>query len=230
MSVSKRVGSLAEVPALRGLPRGRGSLPPSEVARAQRDRLLGAMTAAVAELGYGNVRISDVVDRARVSRQSFYAQFTDKEQCFLAAHERGMELVLDLVQDSAARQLASKPREQLRAGIRTYLEMNAEQPEFAQCMLIELQAIGPRGLEARLAAHRRIALVLSAWHEGVRQANPNWPAVSQERYAAAVGAVHDLVFDLVAQGRSDEVPGLEEAAFAAVARLLEMRVTADERR
>jgi AcrR family transcriptional regulator len=188
------------------------------------------MTAAAAELGYGSVRISDVVDRARVSRQSFYAQFADKEDCFLAAHERGMELVLDRVQDSAARQAASEPCEQLRAGVRTYLQMNAEQPEFAQCMLIELQAIGPRGLEARLAAHRRIALVLGAWHEGVRQAKPTWPEVPRERYAAAVGAVHDLVFDLVAQGRSDEVPELEEPAFAAVARLLEVGLTGDGRR
>lgn len=216
------MGSLAELPASRGLPRGRGSLPPAEVARAQRDRMLRAMTAAAAELGYGNVRISDVVDRARVSRQSFYSQFADKEACFLAAHERGIRLVLDRVQDSAAAQAASDPAEQLRAGIRTYLQMTAEEPEFAHCMLVELQAIGPLGLEARLAAHRRIALVLGAWHEGIRQANRGWPAVPPGRYSAAVGAVHDLVFDLVAQGRSDEVPGIEPEAFAAVASLLEV--------
>src|ERR1700736_6583397 len=149
------MGSLAELPAPRGLPRGRGRLPPSEVAHVQRDRMLRAMTAAVAELGYGHVRITDVVDKARVSRQSFYAQFADKEQCFLAAHERGIRLVLDRVQDSAAGQTASRPDEQLRAGLATYLEMTAEEPEFAHCMLIELQAIGPRGLEARLAGHRR---------------------------------------------------------------------------
>jgi AcrR family transcriptional regulator len=184
--------------------------------------MLRAMTAAASELGYGNVRVTDVVGRARVSRQSFYAQFADKEECFLAAHERGIRLVLERVQDSAAGQTASRPDEQLRAGLGTYLEMTAEEPEFAHCMLIELQAIGPRGLEARLAAHRRIALVLGAWHEGVRQANSKWPAVSPERYAAAVGAVHDLVFDLVAQGRSQEAPGLEPEAFEAVRRLLEI--------
>ena len=216
------MGSLAELPVARGLPRGRGSLPPSEVAQAQRDRMLRAITAAVAELGYANVRIGDVVDRARVSRQSFYAQFADKEECFLAAHERGIGLVLERVQDSAATQTASHPRGQLRAGLNTYLNMTAEEPEFAHCMLIELQAIGPRGLEARIAAHRRIALVLGAWHAGVRQANPRWPAVSAQRYAAAVGAVHDLVFDFVARGMSGQVPTLEAEAFAAVGRLLQI--------
>src|SRR5260370_13662775 len=145
------MGSLAELPTPRGLPRGRGSLPPSEGARAQGERMLRAMTAAVAELGYGNVRITDVVDRARVSRQSFYAQFADKEECFVAAHERGIRLVLDRVQDSAAGQTASRPDEQLRAGLATYLEMTAEEPEFAHCMLIALQTIEPPRPEARLA-------------------------------------------------------------------------------
>src|SRR5947209_4242283 len=192
------VGSLAELSTARGLPRGRGSLPPSEVARAQRDRMLRAMTAAVAQLGYAHVRIGDVVDRARVSRQSFYAQFSDKEACFLAAHERGIRLVLSRVQDAAAKQAPREPGRQLRSAIRTYLEMTSEEPEFAQCMLIELQAIGPPGLEARLEAHRRIAAVLGDWHRQVRRSRPDWPAVSNARYAAAVGAVHDLVFAVVA--------------------------------
>src|SRR5205807_9322311 len=117
------MGSLAELPTARGLPRGRGSLPPSEVARAQRDRMLRAMIAAVAELGYANVRIGDVVDRARVSRQSFYAQFADKPDCFLAAHELGIRLVLERLEDSAAAQADPDPRQQLRAAIRTYLQM-----------------------------------------------------------------------------------------------------------
>ena len=47
------------------------------------------MVSAAATLGYANVRIADVVNRARVSRQSFYAQFADKEACFLAAHAEG---------------------------------------------------------------------------------------------------------------------------------------------
>lgn len=216
------MGSLAELPAVRGLPRGRGRLPPAAVAAAQRDRLLRAITAAVAELGYARVRIGDVVERARVSRQSFYAQFADKEQCFLAAHERGIDLVLARLTESAAGYREPDPRRALRAAIGTYLEMTAEEPEFAHCMLVELQAIGPRGLEARRDAHRRIAAVLAAWHEEVRRALPRWPAVSAERYAAAIGAVHDLVFSLVAERRSEDAPLLADEASAAVTRLLEI--------
>jgi len=180
------------------------------------------MTAAVAELGYANVRITDVVDRARVSRQSFYEQFPDKEACFLAAHERGIELILERLALSAQEIQNLDPGAQLRAGITAYLGLAAAEPEFAHCMLIELPGIGPAGLRARLAAHEQIALLLRDWHRSARAAQSGLPEVPAKRYAAAVGAVHDLVYALVATGRAGEVPALEADAFGAIAALLEL--------
>jgi AcrR family transcriptional regulator len=217
------MGTLAELASTRGLPRGRGRLPRDEVAKAQRDRLLRAMTAAVAERGYANVRIADVVDRARVSRQSFYEQFPDKEACFLAAHERGVELILERLAQSAQEMQSLDPGAQLRAGIGTYLNLAAAEPEFAHCMLIELPAIGPAGLRARLAAHEQIAMLLREWHRSARAAQPRLPGVPATRYAAAVGAVHDLVYRLVATGRAGDVPALEDDCCDAIAALLALR-------
>lgn len=217
------MGTLAQLETTRGLPRGRGRLPRNEVAKAHRDRLLRAMTAAVAELGYANVRIADVVDRARVSRQSFYEQFPDKEACFLTAHERGVELILERVALSAQDIQSLDPGAQLRAGIRTYLDLAAAEPEFAHCMLIELPAIGPSGLRARLAAHEQIAVLLREWHRSARAAQAGLPEVPAKRYAAAVGAVHDLVYELVATGRAGDVPTLEDDCFDAISALLALR-------
>jgi AcrR family transcriptional regulator len=216
------MGTLAELETTRGLPRGRGKLPRRQVARAHRDRLLRAMTAAVAQLGYANVRIADVVDRARVSRQSFYEQFPDKEACFVAAHERGIELILERLAESAQAIQTLDPGAQLREGIRAYLTLVAAEPEFAQCMLIELPAIGPAGLRARLAAHEQIALLLRDWHQLARATEPRWPEVPPARYAAAVGAAHDLVFALVATDRTADVPALEGDIYDAIAALLRL--------
>jgi AcrR family transcriptional regulator len=216
------MGTLAELTTTRGLPRGRGKLPRDEVARAHRDRLLRAMTAAVAQLGYANVRIADVVDRARVSRQSFYEQFPDKEACFLAAHERGTELILERLAQSAHDIQELDPGAQLRAGIRAYLGLAAAEPEFAHCMLIELPAIGPAGLAARLAAHEQIASLLRDWHQSARAVQPRQSGVPPKRYAAAVGAIHDLVYELVATGRTSEVPALEDDSYGAIAALLQI--------
>src|ERR1700749_2925691 len=115
------MGTLAELDTTRGLPRGRGSLSRDEGGKAHRDRLLRAITAAVPELGYPNVRIADVVDRARMSRQSFYEQFPDKEACFLAAHERGLALILQRLAGFTREISGLDPAAQLRVGIRTYL-------------------------------------------------------------------------------------------------------------
>lgn len=214
------MGSLAQIHTDRGLPRGRGSLPPDEVLAAQRRRILRAITAAVAERGYANVRIADVADRARVSKQSFYELFADKPECFLAAHAEGVEILLARLAEWASGDAGRDSLSQLNGGVRAYFRMAGEEPEFARCMLVELQAIGPAGLEARLAVHRQIAVLLGGWHRDARKRTRGWPTVPDGRYAAAVGAVHDLLFDAIASGCP--LDAAADAAVDAVTKLLEI--------
>ena len=76
---------MATNPLLSALNEGPARQSSGDVAAAQRRRMLAAMVAAVAEKGYVAVAVADVVSRARVSRATFYEQFTDKSDCFLAA-------------------------------------------------------------------------------------------------------------------------------------------------
>ena len=219
------MSTLAQIYTRRGLPRGRGSLPPEDVARAQRQRILRAMVSAAATLGYPNVRVADVVNRARVSRQSFYALFADKEECFLEAHAAGLELIVErLARWTAADGAADDddPTAPVRGAVTAYLLLAADEPEFARCMLVELPAIGPAGLAARLTAHRQIADLLRTWHHQARQDHPDWPAVPDGRYPAAIGAVHDLLFDAVASGDAERAPNLREDGVSAVLTLLQI--------
>src|SRR6187402_117268 len=68
-------------------PSGIRSLPSDLVRAVQRERLLAAMLRATAQLGYREVSVQDVLDRAGVSRPTFYEHFENKEDCFLAAFE-----------------------------------------------------------------------------------------------------------------------------------------------
>src|SRR4051812_36301531 len=77
----------------RALPRGPHQLSRDEVSRSQRERLLAAMTEAVAEKGYAKTVVADVVSRSGVSRATFYRMFRDVDDCFRAAYETHAELV-----------------------------------------------------------------------------------------------------------------------------------------
>lgn len=56
----------------------------------QRARLLAAMTDVVGERGVASVSVSHVVERAGVSRRTFYELFDDGDECFLAAFDDGV--------------------------------------------------------------------------------------------------------------------------------------------
>ena len=49
-----------------------------------RRRLLDGLAASIAEDGYRNTTVADIVRRARTSRRTFYEHFADKEACFIA--------------------------------------------------------------------------------------------------------------------------------------------------
>ncbi|GAA1821377.1 TetR/AcrR family transcriptional regulator [Planosporangium flavigriseum] len=47
-------------------------------------RLLDGLAESIAEVGYRNTTVADIVRRARTSRRTFYEHFSDKEACFVA--------------------------------------------------------------------------------------------------------------------------------------------------
>ncbi len=49
-----------------------------------RRRLFNALEEGIAEVGYTNTTVADVVRRARTSRRTFYQFFDSKEDCFVA--------------------------------------------------------------------------------------------------------------------------------------------------
>jgi hypothetical protein len=63
---------------------------------------------------------------------------------------------------------------------------------------------------------------LRTWHREARNVRPDWPTVPDGRYPAAIGAVHDVVFDAVASGEAERAPALCDDAVAAVLTLLEI--------
>src|ERR1700722_6336952 len=141
-----------------GLPRGRNRLPALAVQASQRERLLRATVAAVAQQGYPAVTVADIVRRAKVSRAAFYVHFRDREECFLAATREGGQLLLEHVIEAAHAVPADAPVEEaLRAGCRAFLRFLADEPAFSRVFYVDMPAAGPLAVERLQAAGLRFA-------------------------------------------------------------------------
>jgi AcrR family transcriptional regulator len=170
--------------------------------------MLTAISEAVAEKGYAATTVADVVGRAGVSRKTFYEHFSDKEECFIAAWDTGVALLIDAV-TRATLGAEGDWKDRLHAGVRAYLHTLVSVPAFARTFLIEVLAAGPRALDRRAQVHRRFAELLRTLHERQREVAPELPELPDEVFTATVGAVEALVAERVRQGRIEELPELE---------------------
>ena len=194
---------------IKRLPRGPHRLAREEVLASQRARMLEAMAHAVAAKGYAATTVADVVGGAGVSRKTFYEHFQDKEDCFLAAFDVGVGVLVNAV-ERATLEATGEWRNHIRAGVRAYLSTLAAVPDFARTFLIEVLAAGPRALERRADVHARFAHVLRTLHETYRADHPDEiPELPDEAFIAVVGAVNELVSDRVRKGRTAELLELE---------------------
>jgi AcrR family transcriptional regulator len=201
------------------LPRGRHAPPREVVWESQRGRMLAAMADATAEKGYGNVAVADVIARARVSRKTFYEHFANKEACFLAAYDAGVDLLLGAI-EAAVEAAGPDPLAAAEAGTRCYLEMLAANPSLARTFLVEVFAAGPAALERHAAVHERFAERLATNHRAAREQLPALPDHPSYVFRACVGAVNELVVDEVRRTGPDALPALLGAVIDIELRLL----------
>jgi AcrR family transcriptional regulator len=216
MRDSKQEGTLAGTHEGKpGLPRGRSRLPAPAVHASQRERLLRAAVAAIADKGYPAVTVADIVHRAKVSRAAFYLHFRGREDCFLAATRRGGQLLFGYVNEASRAVPADTPDEEvLRAGCRAFLGFLADEPAFARVFYIDMPAAGPVAVERLEAAGCRFAEINARWHRRARTRHPDWPVVPDEAYQALAGATAELVRSWVSAGKTDALPELEDTLVA----------------
>ena len=209
------------------LPRGRHAAPRPVVREAQRVRMLAAMVQAVADKGYGRVAVADVIERAGVSRKTFYEQFANKDECFLAAYDATVDELLATI-DDALDALAPDWLAAHRAAVSAYLETLAAREEFAKAFLIEVLGAGPEALSRREAVQERFAAQLRDVHRRARLDIPEIPEVPSYTFRAAVGAVTELVTAHVLEHGARTLPELADAVLDVQLALLVGREVAEQ--
>jgi AcrR family transcriptional regulator len=118
-----------------------------ELSDIQRARIVAAMVDVASERGAGNATVARVVARSGVSRRTFYEQFADREECFLAAFDETVRRCAAAI--APAYETPGRWRARMRASLIALLEFLDREPTLARVLIAESLGGGPRALERR---------------------------------------------------------------------------------
>jgi AcrR family transcriptional regulator len=188
--------------APRRLPRGRHALAPEDVLRDQRERLLAAVPGVVAERGYEAMSVADIVKAAAVSRNAFYKNFSDKQECFATAHDAGHERLFEALVQPCEEGATTERR--VERSLAAGLDALAAEPDVARLLFVEAPSAGE---EIALRYHEW----LGRYGTLLRSAAPEVPPESMpapEVEGVIVGGIASRVASEVLNGRAAELPKL----------------------
>ena len=188
----------------RRLPRGRHALAPGEVLSDQRERLLAAVPGVAAEHGYEAMSVADIVKAAAVSRNAFYKNFSDKQDCVAAAHELGHERLFEVLSTSCYE--GATIEERVGGSLEAGLEVLAGDPALARFLFVEAPSGGD---EIALSYHEW----LGRYGTLLRSAAPDLPSESvplPEVEQVIVGGMASRVASEVLRGKGEDLRELAD--------------------
>ncbi len=176
---------------------------PESVAENQRQRLFGATVASVAERGYADTRIADLVETSGVSLRSFYDLFTDKQACFAGAIDALVRSTIGPVLESPGPEEWEADSKR-RLGIAAALA--ATQPAAAKMCLVETYVAGP-AVAAMVdeATVRMEALVRDRLAGSTR-----WADLPPEIGTFAIGSIFETFRARLIDDRESQLPAVAD--------------------
>jgi AcrR family transcriptional regulator len=167
------------------------------------------MVRVIAEKGYDDVTVRDVVARAGVSPTIFYDEFADQDECLFAAYDRVIDELVVYVADAFGSERDWPER--IRDGLDALLRALAAEPDVAQMAAVEFPAAGPQAHQRYRDALERFLPFLEEGREFAGRSGELPPGVE----LMAVGGVEVIIFEEVVGGRVSNLPAmLPEMVFA----------------
>ena len=161
---------------------------PDAVASNQRERMLGATVAVVAELGYEATRVADIIRVAGVSRSAFYKHFDNKHECFIATIDeivRGVSHTIAVTYESHD----GPWDDRLRAALDVFVKLTVAQPAAARLCFVEVYAAGSDAIEhVERIGDGFVALAVDALQESPERAH-----APRELVRAVIGGLRQIM-------------------------------------
>jgi AcrR family transcriptional regulator len=163
------------------------------------ERILRALAAVVAEKGYPDTTVAEVVERASTSQRTFYEHFKNKEDAIVAALDSGSAHMLAAALP-AFRRAPDWPHA-VHDTQEAMFRWGAEEPEYARMGGKEMYAAGKRALDQREVVTEGMEGLLAPGYE----LKPGTPPIAAE---AIGGALYSLLYDHVNKKGPETLPDL----------------------
>jgi len=163
------------------------------------ERVLRALAAVVAEKGYPDTTVAEIVERAATSQRTFYEHFRNKEDAIVAALDSGSAHMLAAALP-AFRRAPDWPHA-VHDTQEAMFAFGAEEPEYARMGGVEMYAAGKRALDQREVVTEGMEGLLAPGYE----LKPDIPPIAAE---AIGGALYSLLYDHVNKKGPETLPDL----------------------
>lgn len=183
-------------------PPGRQRLSREFIARHQRARIVAALAEETMERGYRAVTVADIVRRAGIARNTFYDNFSSKEDCFLATQDFAVEESLQRVVDAAEGEESWEAR--LAAGLGAFLKYVASEPALARTCIVEALSAGPAAQERYEQSLQAFVPLLRIGRE-YSEHGDDLPATLEE---TIVGGIFWVIYQRIVLGEAAQVEAL----------------------
>jgi AcrR family transcriptional regulator len=142
------------------------------------------------------------VRRAGIARNTFYDNFSSKEDCFLATQDFAVEESLRRVVDAAAEEEGWEAR--LAAGLGAFLKYVASEPALARTCIVEALSAGPAAVDRY---ERSIQAFVPLFRMGrkVSAKGEELPTTLEE---TIVGGIFWILYQRIIMGQAEQIEEL----------------------
>ena len=183
-------------------PPGRHQLSREFIARHQRARIISALAEETVAQGYRAVTVADIVRRAGIARNTFYENFSSKEDCFLAAQDFAVEEALRRVLGAAGEVESWQAR--VDAGLAAFLEYVASEPALARTCIVEALSAGP----ASLARYEESLQAFTPLFRIGRRVSPRGDQLPRTLEETIIGGIFWVIYQRIIRGEAEQIEEL----------------------
>jgi len=181
-----------------------------------RERLLVGLAASIAECGYRDTTVADIVRHAKTSKRTFYAHFSGKDDCLLEL------LDLDNVRMIAGIRAAVDPDAdwltQIEQAIDAYITEIAAHPALTLAWIREFPALGDAVRPVQRRGMDRFTDMLLGITAGAGFRRANLTPVTRQTALILLGGLRELTAHTLEDG--EDIHAIAGTAVAACVGLL----------